>query len=428
MRARCLRLSDRGFRRRRRRRPRPSSRSSSPQTPSARGTSPSPSTAVPPASTRRAACRRLSTPCTRRPTRAFSRRRRRPACAPTDALIGVGIVACGRRRVAAVADGRPRRRRRRRRHHPRFVSAARAVHAKGARWRCALRLGVAELPGRLRRRGLYAAGGGGGAARVLLRARPSVTSARRASICRWSLVLPLVGHPPPPAPPPPPPPAAVAPAGVADPPPPPPPPSSPPAPRAARRRDAAAAAAADAADAADAAAAAAAAEPPPRASGASLPRHCQPGAATRPVSAPLRRDVSGPTSAAARGGTCVEMARFRDDMETLYHLNLADFIVEAISLFVLLVFCCQRRAAGVLLLLILVADVVLESLAIDAASRMKPTATKVLDGPLRKPLSSGAGIGLRRNCSDWRRAATSRGVCDIGRRARYVRLGPYTGR
>ena len=100
--------------------------------------------------------------------------------------------------------------------------------------------------------------------------------------------------------------------------------------------------------------------------------------------------------------TCVEMARFRDDMETLYHLNLADFIVEAISLFVLLVFCCQRRAAGVLLLLILVADVVLESLAIDAASRMKPTATKVLEAGcfklLQEPPERDSLLALESDC------------------------------
>ena len=67
-------------------------------------------------------------------------------------------------------------------------------------------------------------------------------------------------------------------------------------------------------------------------------------------------------------------------METLYGLNLADFVLEVFTVLALLIFARAPRAGAWTMAVLLLVDIALESAVIDTASKIKPTAELVLKG------------------------------------------------
>ena len=79
-------------------------------------------------------------------------------------------------------------------------------------------------------------------------------------------------------------------------------------------------------------------------------------------------------------GTCKDIASLLGNVETLYDLNLADFVLEAFTMLALLVWFRAPRAGACIMAVLLLVDIALESAVIDTASKIKPTAELVLKG------------------------------------------------
>ena len=89
-------------------------------------------------------------------------------------------------------------------------------------------------------------------------------------------------------------------------------------------------------------------------------------------------------------GACKDITSLLGNVETLYDLNLADFVLELFTMLALLIFTRAPRAGAWTITVLLLADIVLESLVIDTASNIKPTAELVLRGRCFDKLSQNA--------------------------------------
>ena len=79
-------------------------------------------------------------------------------------------------------------------------------------------------------------------------------------------------------------------------------------------------------------------------------------------------------------GTCNDIASLLGNMETLFELNLADFVLEVFTMLALLIFFRAPRAGAWTMAVLLLVDIALESAVIHTASKIKPTAELVLKG------------------------------------------------
>ena len=79
-------------------------------------------------------------------------------------------------------------------------------------------------------------------------------------------------------------------------------------------------------------------------------------------------------------GACKDIASLLGNVETLYGLNLADFVLEVFTVLALLLFARAPRAGAWTMAVLLLVDIALESAVIDTASKIKPTAELVLKG------------------------------------------------
>lgn len=79
-------------------------------------------------------------------------------------------------------------------------------------------------------------------------------------------------------------------------------------------------------------------------------------------------------------GTCNDIASLLGNMETLFDLNLADFVLEIFTMLALLIFFRAPRAGAWTMAVLLLVDIALESAVIHTASKIKPTAELVLKG------------------------------------------------